>query len=95
MIKYLSVYFLTRFIKVFPSRKVLHFDVSKITCLWVNGGFGEFILKGLQVLCTRHAVLSFRKHTDDAITVGRGSIVWVSHETNYCVCSSENLHQVV
>lgn len=65
--------FLTRLIQVFPSRKVLQFDVSEVTCLWVDGGFGEFILKGLQVLCTRHAVLNFRKHADNAITVGRGA----------------------
>lgn len=64
----MSLYFFTRLIKVFPSRKVLHFDVSEVACLGINGGFGELILKSLQVFCTRHAVLSFRKHSDNAIT---------------------------
>lgn len=73
MIKYISVYFRTRLNEVFPSRKVLHFNVSEVASLGVNGGFGEFILKSLQVLCTRYAVLSFRKHADNAITVGRGA----------------------
>lgn len=63
--------FNTRLIKVFPSWKVFHFDVSKVACLGVDGGFGELILKGLYVLCTGRAVLSFRKYTDNAITVAR------------------------
>lgn len=81
----MSVYFLTRLIKVFPSRKVLHFDVPKVARLGVNGGFGDFILKGLQVLYARHAVLNFREHADNAITVSRGAASGLATQTTYCM----------
>lgn len=79
---------------MFSSRKILQFDVTKIPGLGVNSGFGKFILKGLQVFCTSRAVLSFRKHADNAIAVGRGEASGLATELltasfNICLNAGE------
>lgn len=61
----------TWLIQVFSSRQVLHFDVPQVAGLGFDGSFGQLVLEGLQVLGGSHAVLRFRKNTDDAVAVGR------------------------
>lgn len=62
----------TWLIQVFPSRKVLNLQVSKVARFWIYGGFGQFILKGLKVLCARHSVLSLCEYSYNPVATGAG-----------------------
>lgn len=60
---------ITRLIKVIPSWKILHLDVPQVPCLGVDGGLGELVLEGLEVLGAGHTIFHLSEHSDEAVTV--------------------------
>jgi len=64
-------WFITGLVEVLPPGEVVHLDVPQVPRLGVDGGAGELVLEGLQVLQTGHPVLRLREHSDEAVALGR------------------------
>ncbi len=66
---------LTWFIQVLSAWQVLYLDVTQVSSLGVDDGFGELILKSLHVLSTCYTLFALGEHADNAIASEKRDMV--------------------